>query len=211
MKRLAVLISIIALALLCFGCASNEASNGSSQSNDAQSSVASNANEATTEDLVGIMGPVAEPPIACTKKLDFQNVTLMIPEDWEAQVGMGEYLKISYGKEIFGSMDVQESDLNANNSDEELLVFVNSTKEQQINNGFILDENFTVTRKGELGYILIPFKATQDTQEGKSQDFWGYSFCGYDNELITANLSCTKDDKDVLATFRWILENMEVS
>lgn len=206
MKRFAIIISVVALALSCFGCATNSGS----QSGDSQSS-SSDATVTVTEDLLGVSNPVAEPPIPCTKKVEFQNVSFMIPEEWESGVGVGDYMKVWSGEDIFGSMNIEASDLNANNTDEELLVLPNSTKDQQVANGFTLEETFTVNRKGDLGYVIIPFSAIQKDADGKEQKFWGYSFCGYDNELITANFSSTKEDKDVLATFRWILENIEVS
>lgn len=204
MKRFAVIISVVALALSCFGCSSN------SQSSDNQSS-SSDATVVVSEDILEISNPVPEPPIACTKKVEFQNISFMIPEEWESGIGVGDYMKVWSGEDIFGSMNIEASDLNANNTDEELLALPNSTREQQVANGFVLEEAFTVNRKGDLGYVIIPFAATQKDADGNEQNFWGYSFCGYDNELITANFSVTRNDKDVLATFRWILENIEVS
>ena len=216
MKRLVISLAAAVMAFSLFGCASNDSANNSSEADSAQSSseaASSNAavnNAADAMDMHAITAPVNEPPIPCTKKAELQNVSIMVPEDWTAEVGIGGYLKIISGETISGSLSIQESDMNANNSDEEIMVFVNDTLEQA--QGFTIEEGLKVERKGDLGYVIVPFSATQPKQNGESgvQDFWGYSYCGYANELIIADLSCTTDDKDVLGTFRWILENIQI-
>ena len=218
MKRFAILLTTTAMALCLFGCTSNDsAGSAESSSSEAESSSSESTaaetpvnNAADSLDMHSISAPVDEPPIPCTKKAEIQNVSIMVPEDWTAEVGIGGYLNIASGDNISGSLSVEESDMNANNSDEEIMVFVNETMEQA--EGFTIEEGLKVERKGNLAYVIVPFSATQPSQTGEgTQDFWGYSMCGYDDELIIADMSCTTDDKDVLGTFRWILENIEVS
>lgn len=201
MKRLAILLLTSVMAIACFGCTSNEPSQPESSSSSAEASV----------DQHGFNTPVAEPPIPCTKKAEIGNVSIMVPEEWEARVGVGGYLKIASENGVTGSMNVDESDMNASNSDEELSAFMIENRDRVVNEGFTVEDEVKVERNGDLAYIILPFTSTQTYEDGETTDFWGYSFCGYDNELITADLSCTEENKEILETFRWILENVQVS
>lgn len=226
MKRILIPIIAAAISLCMFGCASNDASSDATQSSgaetqastsdsgassaDASSQQSSDSQESAT-DLHGITGPISEPPIPCTKKATLGNVSIMVPEDWTAEVGIGGYLKINSGDNIVGSLSIEESDLNASSSDEDVMVFVNQTMEAQKDAGFTIEEGLKVERKGNLAYVLVPFSAEQEDANGKTQNFWGYSMCGYDDELIIVDMSDTENDKDVLMTFRWIIENLQVN
>ena len=205
MKRWIISLVAVVFAVSLFGCASNDASSSSSQSSSSEA--ASDA----AGDIHGIAGPISKPPIACTKKATVGNVSVMVPEDWSAEVGLGGYLAIETDNNVVhGTISIDESDMNASNSDEEIMVYVNETTERVASNGFTVDEGLKVERKGDLAYVIVPFSAVQQDQEGKDQSYWGYSLCGYDNELIIADFSSKEQNNDILQTFRWILENIQV-
>lgn len=196
MKRLFISIVAIALSLCAFGCTT-----------ESSSSSASSEVESVT-DMHSITSPVSEPPIACTKNVDFENISITIPEEWNAEVGVDGNLKVYSGDDISGTITVQESDISANNSDEELMTFVNDRLGQAEN--FTIDEGFKVMRSGDFAYVIVPFTGVRSDQ-GSTQEFYGYSLCGFANELIIAEFSCFEDNKDVLTTFHWILENLQVN
>lgn len=212
MKRWTISLVAVFFTVSLFGCASNDASSSISQSSyESTSDAMSDATSDVGADLHGIASPISEPPIACTKKAEVGNVSVMIPEDWSADISIGGYLAIETDNDVvYGTIRVDESDMDASNRDDEIMTFVNDTMESVVNNGFIIGEGLKVERKGDLAYVIVPFSAVQQDQEGKDQSYWGYSLCGYDNELIIADFSSTEQDNDILQTFRWILENIQV-
>lgn len=213
MKRFAVIIAICAMAFsLVFvaGCSSGDSSQ-SSASSDAATQDGADGSAETGVDSLGVAYPVAEPPIPCTKEATVKNVTVKVPEAWTTEIGVGGYLKIVYESTINGSVGIDDTMLNAESTQDDFVEFINSTMAQSsMYFGLSFGENPVIEQKGDLAYTIIPFSADSSDENGEAQAYWGYSYCGFDKELILADFSCEENDPEVLATFRWILENIQI-
>lgn len=222
MKRLVAYLASIALAMSLFGCSSGEPSgNGSTQTESSASTAdntATNASASTSQsgpytDIFGISSEIAEPPIPCTQRQRVENLVVMIPEDWEAEIGTGGYLKITSGTDVRGFLGLEDSgDTTFDEADIEssLTDFVNQNLSQISSSEFTMDTNAAIQKKDDLTYVIIPFTDSYSNDEGKTTNQYGYSYCGYDDEIIIGDFITTKDDKDVLGTFRWILSNIQI-
>lgn len=213
-----ILVAFMLTFALC-GCVAQHSDSddaGSSQETSASSS-SSKAKQAQTSkaygaDMLGTPIPVHEPPIKCGKQIDLGNVTIHVPKKWKVKVDEGAgTLNITGGKNISGTMTIQDYDTTDVKSEEDLQEFVGTLLNQAKENGYFLEEKFAIEHIGNLIYTIIPYSAEVEVNDGKMKEFWGYSYCGYDNELIVFELTTEKENADVLATFRWIMENLKVN